>query len=130
MQDIDAISRKTPCLCKVAPNGSAHIEDVNRAGGIMGILGELDRLGLLNTNVNRVDFPSLKAALDAYDIMRDTQVEDAEEVYSSAPAGLINLTMGSQKTKYGTLDKDRAAGVIRNGENAFSADGGLAVLFV
>ncbi len=129
MQDIDAISRKTPCLCKVAPNGSAHIEDVNRAGGIMGILGELDRLGLLNTNVNRVDFPSLKAALDAYDIMRDTQVEDAEEVYSSAPAGLINLTMGSQKTKYGTLDKDRAAGVIRNGENAFSADGGLAVLF-
>ena len=126
VKDIDAISRKTPVLCKVAPNGDAHIEDVNRAGGIMGILGELDRIGLLDTSVSRVDYPSLKEALAAYDVLSPNQIADAEDIYSSAPAGLPNLVLGSQKMKYGKLDLDRAKGCIRNGVNAYSQDGGLA----
>ncbi|TRX71010.1 dihydroxy-acid dehydratase [Carboxylicivirga sp. M1479] len=129
MADIDRLSRLTPVLCKVAPNSNYHIEDVNRAGGIMGILAELNRGGLLHTDVSRVDFPSLKEAIDAYDVMSKSISEEAKEVYTSAPAGMFNLTMGSQKTKYGQLDLDREKGCIRSVEGAYFQDGGLAILF-
>lgn len=128
MKDIDAISRKTPNLSKVAPSSAYHMEDVNRAGGIMGILGELDRLGLLTTSVQRVDKP-LSAVLDEYDIMRDTAIQDAIELYSAAPGGVHNSVLGSQNANYKELDKNRTSGCIRNGENAYSQDGGLAVLY-
>ncbi len=129
MDDIDRLSRNTPVLCKVAPNSHYHIEDVNRAGGIMAILAELNRGGLLHTDVCRVDFPSLKEALAAYDVVADSVSDEAKEVYSSAPAGMFNLTMGSQKTQYAQLDLDREKGCIRSVEGAYFKDGGLAVLF-
>ncbi|WP_430811552.1 MULTISPECIES: dihydroxy-acid dehydratase [unclassified Carboxylicivirga] len=129
MDDIDRLSRNTPVLCKVAPNSHYHIEDVNRAGGIMGILAELNRGGLLHTDVSRVDYPSLKEALAAYDVMSESISNEAKEVYTSAPAGMFNLTMGSQKTKYAALDQDRMKGCIRSVEGAYFQDGGLAVLF-
>lgn len=129
MKDIDALSRKTRVLCKVAPNSSYHIQDVNRAGGILGILGELDRKGVLQTTVKRVDFPSLKDAMNAYDIMRPTACAEAFEIFSSAPAGVVSHTMGSQRTLYKELDNDRQKGCIRDWEHAFTKDGGLAVLY-
>ncbi len=129
MKDIDELSRKTPVLCKVAPNSHYHIEDVNRAGGIMGILSELNRGGLLNTTVSRVDYPSLKEALSAYDVIQPSATAHAKEIYSSAPAGLFNLTMGSQQAQYAELDLDREKGCIRSIQHAFSQDGGLGVLF-
>ncbi|MBS2096840.1 dihydroxy-acid dehydratase [Carboxylicivirga linearis] len=129
MDDIDRLSRKSPVLSKVAPNSHYHIEDVNRAGGILGILAELNRGGLLHTDVSRVDYPTLGDALKDYDVAAGTAIEEAYEVYSSAPAGMFNLTMGSQKTKYAELDLDRAKGCIRDIENAYFQDGGLAVLF-
>jgi dihydroxy-acid dehydratase len=129
MKDIDNLSRKTPVLCKVAPNSHYHIQDVNRAGGIMGILGELERDGLINTKVHRVDFPYLGDAINAYDIMRQSATAEAFDIYSSAPAGVINLTMGSQHTQYKELDTDRAKGCIRDIKNAYFKDGGLAVLY-
>ncbi|MBI9061597.1 MAG: dihydroxy-acid dehydratase [Marinilabiliaceae bacterium] len=129
MNDIDELSRKTPVLCKVAPNSHYHIEDVNRAGGIMGILTELNRGGLINTAVSRVDFPTLKEAFDAYDVLQQSAIPDAQEIYSSAPAGLFNLTMGSQQAKYAQLDLDREKGCIRSVEHAYFQDGGLGVLF-
>lgn len=130
MKDIDELSRKVPCLSKVAPNSDYHIEDVNRAGGILGILAELDRGGLLDTSVNRADGLTLKQALAQYDIMSKKVTKDALEVYNSAPAHSgRNLTMGSQKSKFKEFDKDRANGCIRDMENAYSQDGGLAVLF-
>ncbi|PIE56365.1 MAG: dihydroxy-acid dehydratase [Desulfobulbus propionicus] len=130
MDDIDALSRRVPNLCKVAPNSRHHIEDVNRAGGILGILGELDRGGLVDTSVHRVDGLSLAAALDRYDIMRSTVCQEAIELYSSAPGAFgRNLVMGSQSTRYPELDRDRKKGVIRNLQHAHSQDGGLAVLY-
>ncbi len=130
MDDIDELSRKVPCISKVAPNSNYHIQDVNRAGGIMGILGELDRAGLIDTTVGRVDYPSLKEALDEYDIIRKSHTEYAEKIYrSSAGNKGRNLVMGSQSEYYDQLDIDRAGGCIRNSENCYYADGGLAVLF-
>ncbi|MBN2743068.1 MAG: dihydroxy-acid dehydratase [Marinilabiliaceae bacterium] len=129
MKDIDQLSRKTRVLSKVAPNSSYHIQDVNRAGGIIGILGELERQKMIDPSVKRVDFPSLKDAIEAYDIMRPTAVAEAFDVYGSAPAGVVNLTMGSQRTQYKELDTDRAKGCIRSWENAYTKDGGLAVLY-
>ncbi len=130
MQDVDALSRKVPCLCKVSPNTDKyHIEDVNRAGGILGILSELDKAGLLNTAVSRADGQSLAEAIAAYDITA-SPCEDAQAVYSAAPAqNGLNITLGSQKARFKELDADRAAGCIRSLEHAYSADGGLAVLF-
>ena len=128
MNDIDALSRKTPNLSKVAPSSHYHMEDVNRAGGIMGILGELDRLGLLDTSVSRVD-KTLAEILDEYDIMRETVTQDAIEVYSAAPGGVFNSVLGSQNAQFKELDKDRKSGCIRNGDGAYSQDGGLAVLY-
>jgi dihydroxy-acid dehydratase len=129
MEDIDALSRKAPNLCKVAPSSSYHVEDVNRAGGILGILAELARGGLLDTGVHRVDGLTLGQALTQYDIMRPDVSEAVRDLYRSAPAGVRNLVMGSQETFYPELDTDRIAGCIRDIEHAYSRDGGLAVLY-
>ncbi len=130
MDDIDALSRTTPILCKVAPSSSYHVQDVNRAGGILGILGELDRAGLLDTSVFRADGLTLAQALDRYDIMRDTVSDEALTLYRSAPASSgRNLVMGSQETMYDELDRDRAGGCIRDLDHCYSTDGGLAVLY-
>lgn len=131
MSDMDKLSRKVPCLSKVAPNSDYHIEDVNRAGGILGILAELDRGGLLDTSVKRADGLTLKEALEKYDITRGDDIcDDAKEVYYSSPAHSgRNLTMGSQRSTFKELDTDRAGGCIRSVEYAYSKEGGLAVLF-
>ena len=130
MKDIDNLSRKIPNLCKVAPSSHFHMEDVNRAGGIMAILGELDRGGLLDTTVKRADSPTLKETLDSFDIIRPTATEFAKKVYSSAPGRIgRNLKYSSQETYYESLDTDRKNGCIKNIENCYSKDGGLAVLF-
>jgi dihydroxy-acid dehydratase len=129
MEDIDELSRKVPCLCKVAPSSSYHVEDVNRAGGILSIMGELNRGGLIDPSVKRIDFPSLKEALETYDIAESGASEKAAELYASAPAGKRSLTMGSQSSTYKELDTDRKSGCIRDKSNAYYADGGLAVLY-
>jgi len=129
MKDIDALSRRIPNLCKVAPSSAYHMEDVNRAGGILGIMGELDRLGLLDTSALRVDGLTLGQALDLYDIMRPGCKEEAKKLYASAPGYRRNLVMGSQENYFKTLDTDRATGCIRNLEHAYNKEGGLAVLF-
>ncbi|WP_319586977.1 dihydroxy-acid dehydratase [uncultured Desulfobulbus sp.] len=129
MEDIDALSRKAPNLCKVAPSSSYHVEDVNRAGGILGILAELARGGLLDTGVHRVDGLTLGQVLMQYDIMRPDVSKEVRDLYRSAPAGVRNLVMGSQQTLYPELDTDRTAGCIRDIEHAYSRDGGLAVLY-
>ncbi len=128
MKDIDSLSRKVPCLSKVAPNSHFHIEDVHRAGGIMGILAELDRGGLLDTSVARVEGGTLAAALKKYDLMRGPNPE-AEAFYRAAPGGKFNLVMGSQDSRFESCDLDRASGCIRDIEHAYYKDGGLAVLF-
>jgi len=129
MDDIDALSRKTPCLCKVAPNTQKyHIQDVNRAGGILGILAELNKGGLLNTSVFRVDGLTLKEALDKYDITSPEVGENVMQLYKSAPAHRFNLVLGSQSVFYKELDTDRVDGCIRNIGNAYTKDGGLAIL--
>ena len=127
MQDIDRISRRVPCLCKVAPAVSdVHIEDVHRAGGVMGILGELDRAGLLNRDIPTVHSRTMGEALARWDVMR---APDAADLYRAAPGGVPSLQAFSQNKRWPELDLDRAQGVIRDRANAFSQDGGLAVLF-
>ncbi len=129
MADIDRLSRHVPCLCKVAPNiENVHMEDVHRAGGIMSILGELDRAGLLHTHLPTVHSATLKEALDKWDIAR-TPSDEVKDFYRAAPGGVPTQVAFSQNRLYPSLDDDRAHGCIRNIENAFSADGGLAVLF-
>ncbi|ENU27773.1 dihydroxy-acid dehydratase [Acinetobacter modestus] len=129
MDDIDNLSRKVPVLSKVAPAKSdVHMEDVHRAGGIMAILGELDRANLLNTSCPTVHEPTLKDALDKWDIIR-TEDTDVYEFYRSSPGGVPTQVAFSQNRYYSTLDGDREKGVIRNAEHAFSKDGGLAVLY-
>jgi dihydroxy-acid dehydratase len=130
MKDIDELSRKTPNLCKVAPSSHYHVEDVNRAGGILGIMGELDRLGRLDTSVVRADGSTLKEALDRYDIRRPTVVPEATRLYRAAPGRIgRNLVMGSQAAYAEALDTDRAEGCIRDADHAYYAEGGLSVLF-
>ncbi len=129
MADIDRLSRKIPCLCKVAPSSHYHVEDVNRAGGIHGILGELDRAGLLDTSVVRADGLTLKQALKRWDLCSPACTEEARELYASAPAGRPSRVMGSQASRYRELDLDRAKGCIRDLEHCYYADGGLAVLY-
>lgn len=129
MSDIDRLSRQTPNLCKVAPNSHYHIQDVNRAGGILSIMGEMERGGLLETNVNRIDGRTLAEAISEYDIKRATVTEDAFRRFKSAPGGGRNLVMGSQESTFKVLDDDRQKGCIRNIEHAYNKDGGLAVLF-
>jgi dihydroxy-acid dehydratase len=130
MEDIDALSRKIPCLCKVAPSSHYHVEDVNRAGGILSIMGELDRGGLLDRSACRVDGMTLGEALDSHDIMRDSTAEAAEKRSLAAPGGgERNLLMASQEKMYSSTDKDRESGCIRDIPHAYSPEGGLAVLF-
>lgn len=129
MDDIDMLSRRVPCLCKVAPNTQKyHIQDVNRAGGILGILGELFKGGLLDTSVRRVDGTTLAEAIARYDICGQTVDPEALRIYSSAPGGKFCITLGAQQQRYETLDTDRAEGCIRDLSHAYSRDGGLAVL--
>ncbi|MDE2119900.1 MAG: dihydroxy-acid dehydratase [Betaproteobacteria bacterium] len=128
LHDIDRLSRSVPQLCKVAPNTNKyHIEDVHRAGGIMAILGELDRAGKLHTDVPTVHAPSMKHALDQWDIARQPD-EAVRTFYRAGPAGIPTQVAFSQATRWPSLDVDRAGGCIRSAEHAFSAEGGLAVL--
>ncbi len=130
MRDIDALSRKTPVLCKVAPNTyKYHIQDVHRAGGILAILGELARGGKLDTGACRVDYPSLAAAIADNDILSPTASDEAKKGYLAAPGGKFNLVLGSQDAYYKELDRDRAEGCIRDIHHAYTQDGGLAVLY-
>ena len=129
MDDIDMLSRKTPCLCKVAPNTHTyHVQDVNRAGGIMGIMTELLKAGLVDGSVKRVDGMTLAEAVDQYAITSPNVIDKAIQKYKSAPACRFSIQMGSQETYYKELDTDRATGCIRDVEHAYSKDGGLAVL--
>ena len=129
MDDIDMLSRRVPCLCKVAPNTQKyHIQDVNRAGGILNILGELAKGGLLDTSVGRVDGFTLEEAIAKYNINKVEVDADAWRIYTSAPANKFNIELGSQNTYYQALDTDRTNGCIRDLEHAYSKDGGLAVL--
>ncbi|MDR3366886.1 MAG: dihydroxy-acid dehydratase [Prevotellaceae bacterium] len=130
MRDIDALSRKIPVLCKVAPNThDYHIEDVNRAGGVLGIMAELDRAGLVNTSVRRADGLTLRQAIDRYDVISPNAAQEAEALYLSAPGGRPSLKMGLQSAAYRALDRDRERGCIRSAQHSYSKDGGLAVLF-
>lgn len=128
MQDIDRLSRRVPVLCKVAPNSHYHIQDVNRAGGIFAILGELDHAGLLDTSVHRIDGRTLGEAVAACDILSPTASDTALRRALSAPAGHYSRELGSQQTYYEEPDTDRTAGCIRDAEHAYFRDGGLAVL--
>ncbi len=129
MADIDKLSRKVPCLSKVAPAKSdVHMEDVHRAGGIMAILGQLDRAGLLHTALPTVHSPTMGDALDDWDISR-TGNPKVHEFYKAAPGGVPTQTAFSQSRRWEALDLDRESGVIRSADNAFSQDGGLAVLY-
>ena len=130
MVDIDKLSRKVPCICKLAPNTQKYsVQECNRAGGILGILGELDKGGLLQTDVKRVDGRTLAEDLKKYSITGSNIDPEAKRIYSSAPADKFSTKMGSQSTTYPTLDADRANGCIRDMEHAYTKDGGLAVLF-
>ena len=129
MADIDRLSRKVPQLCKVAPSiQDYHIEDVHRAGGVFGILGELDRAGLLDTRVPTVHSATLAQALNKWDVMRQPSAQ-LEKFYRAGPAGIPSQVAFSQDTRWETLDIDRKAGCIRSLENAFSLEGGLAILY-
>ena len=130
MADIDALSRKVPCLCKLAPNTQKYsIQECNRAGGILNILGELAKAGLLDTSCRRVNGRTLGEDIAKYSITSGQVDDEAQRIYSSAPGGVFSNKMGSQSKVYDTLDTDRATGCIRDVEHAYSKDGGLAVLF-
>jgi dihydroxy-acid dehydratase len=129
MEDIDKLSRKVPVLCKVAPSSHYHVEDVNRAGGILAIMGELEHGGLVDTSVKRVDGLTLKQAIDAYDVTRSSAISEAVEIFKSAPGGGRNLVLGSQGASFKELDLDREKGCIRNIAHCYNKDGGLAVLY-
>jgi dihydroxy-acid dehydratase len=129
MQDIDRLSRHVPHLCKVAPSSPQyHMEDVHRAGGVMGILGELDRAGLLHNDVPTIHSPTMAAALEKYDI-KLTSDEAVKTFFRAAPGGIATTIAFSQSMRYPTLDDDREHGCIRTKEHAYSQDGGLAVLY-
>ena len=129
MKDIDRLSRKIPVLCKVAPSSQYHVEDVNRAGGILAILGELERGGLVDKSVKRVDLLTLGEAIEAYDLTRGGVSAEAKDIFASAPAGIKNLKMGSQGVLFKEPDLDRTHGCIRDIEHCYFKDGGLAVLY-
>lgn len=129
MDDIDMLSRKAPCLCKVAPTTQKyHIQDVNRAGGILAILGELQKGGLIDTTTSRIDGMTLGEAIDKYCILSPNVCEEALTLYKSAPGRKFNQVLGSQANYYKELDTNRTEGCIRDMEHAYSKDGGLAVL--
>lgn len=129
MSDIDQLSRRVPCLCKVAPaKQDVHMEDVHRAGGIMAILGQLDKAGLIDTSLPTVHAPTMGDALDRWDISR-TDKESVHDFFKAAPGGVRTTEAFSQGNRWKDLDLDRENGVIRSAEHPFSKDGGLAVLF-
>ena len=129
MADIDRISRATPYLCKVSPSTSRwYMEDVHRAGGVFGLLGELDRLGLLHTGTATIHSPTLADALEHWDVRR-TEREEVKHFYRAAPAGIATQTAFSQDRRFRNVDVDRVDGCFRDGANAYSRDGGLAVLY-
>src|SRR5690606_2454190 len=129
MADIDRISRQVPCICKVAPaTAKYHMEDVHRAGGVMAILGQLDRAGLIHRESPTVHSPSMGAALEEWDITR-TSNEDVKKLYRAAPGGIATTIAFSQSMLWPELDEDRAEGCIRDKQHAYSQDGGLAVLY-
>ncbi len=130
MSDIDQLSRKVPCLCKLAPNTQKYsVQECGRAGGILGILNELAKGGLLNTDVKRVNGATLQEDLDKYSILKDAVDPEAQRIYESAPAGKFCNQLGVQDSKWASLDKDRQNGCIRDIDHAYTKDGGLAVLF-
>ncbi len=129
MKDIDQLSRKIPVLCKVAPSSSYHVEDVNRAGGILAIMGELEKGGLVDKSARRVDLLTLGEAIVQYDLERESVDPEAKSIYASAPAGIKNLKMGSQGVMFKEPDLDRENGCIRNIDHAYFKDGGLAILY-
>lgn len=129
MDDIDMLSRKIPCLCKVAPNTPVyHVQDVNRAGGVLSIMNELLKAGLIDGSVKRADGLTLEEAIDQFGITSPHVTEEALKKYKSAPGNRFCITMGAQENYYQELDTDRSAGCIRDVEHAYSKDGGLAVL--
>ena len=129
MDDIDALSRKTPCLCKVAPNTQKyHIQDVNRAGGIIAIMSELAKAGLVDSSVKRVDGLTLGEAIEQYCVTSDNATVENLDRYKSAPCNQFNLKLGSQEYYFDEFDKDRQTGCIRSVEYAYTKDGGLGVL--
>ncbi len=130
MEDIDSLSRKVPCLCKLSPNTQRFsIQECNRAGGVLGILGELSKAGLLTLETRRVNGATLGEDIQKYDITALSVSPDADRIYHSAPAGRFSTVMGSQDTRWKQLDTDRAEGCIRDVAHAYTKDGGLAVLF-
>ena len=130
MEDIDRLSRKVPCLCKLAPNTQKYsVQECNRAGGILGIMNELNKGGLINPSVKRVDGKTLGEQMAKYDILKAELDPEASRIYHSAPGGKFSTQMGSQNAQWETLDTDRVHGCIRDLEHAYTKDGGLAVLF-
>ena len=131
MKDIDELSRRVPCLCKLAPNTQKYsVQECNRAGGILGIMRELDKGGLICNDVLRVDGLTIGEAMSKYDITDDGAIDDeAQRIYKSAPGGRFSTKMGSQNAEWETLDTDRSEGCIRDIQHAYTRDGGLAVLF-
>lgn len=130
MNDIDELSRKTPCLCKLSPNTQKYsVQECNRAGGILGILNELNKGGLIRGHAKRVDGLTLGEAMARYDITGASVDAEADRIYHSAPGRRFSTQMGSQNEQWPSLDTDRAAGCIRDMEHAYTKDGGLAVLF-
>lgn len=130
MKDIDRLSRKVPCLCMLAPNTQKYsVQECNRAGGILGIMNELDKGGLVDASVRRVDGMTLAEAMAKYDITRGDADAEALRIYRSAPGRRFSTVMGSQDSEWETLDTDRVSGCIRSLEHAYTKDGGLAVLF-
>ncbi|MBO7325796.1 MAG: dihydroxy-acid dehydratase, partial [Bacteroidales bacterium] len=129
MDDIDALSRRVPCLCKVAPNTAKyHVQDVHRAGGILSILYELSKANLLDTSAQRVDGLNLQAAMDAYALTSPSLCQEALDMYRVAPAGRFSNVMSSQSSYYDSLDNNRESGCIRDMAHAYTKDGGLAIL--
>ncbi|WP_455077685.1 dihydroxy-acid dehydratase [Prevotella histicola] len=130
MNDIDTLSRKSPCLCKLSPNTQKYsVQECNRAGGILGILNELDKGGLIDGSVKRVDRQTLSEAMQRYNITGEAIDSEADRIYHSAPGHRFSTKMGSQDTQWESLDTDRITGCIRDIEHAYTKDGGLAVLF-
>ena len=128
--DIDALSRKVPCLCKLAPNTQKYsVQECGRAGGILGILGELAKGGLLDTSVKRVDGATLGEDIEKYSILKDNIHPEDQRIYETGPCGEFCNKLGAQNSKWESLDKDRTNGCIRDIEHAYTKDGGLAVLF-
>jgi dihydroxy-acid dehydratase len=129
MEDIDKLSRLIPNICKVSPSSAYHVQDVNRAGGILSIMGELSRNNLIDSSVSRIDYKTLGEAIASWDIMSSTSTSEALNFWLSAPGMKRNLEMGSQSTYHEKPDTDRKNGCIRSVQNAFNKDGGLAVLY-